>query len=264
MQASRLPVGVPAALGEGVGDGLHVEAGVAADLEHRQVGRDGDLQPVDLPDAGDQDVAGVPDDGRQAQVAVLAQGAQRRPGTGDRHGRAGARRRRGAVEPATPGAVVEPPLRGVVVLLPEQQDARALEGVAVLVDVGADAGDAGDPEVPGGDRLADPLPERQQQAAQARVDVAQHTALGGERRDVRHRVDHAVGVVRGAGHDHRGAVVEGRRQLLDQQPLVLSDPDPHLPDAQQVAGLGERRVGRHGRDDARGLIPLRAATSRAT
>ena len=54
---------------------------------------------------------------------------------------------------------------------------RALERVAVLVGVGGDAGDAGQAEVEGGDVVAELLAEREDEAAEAAVDVERDAGL---------------------------------------------------------------------------------------
>jgi hypothetical protein len=82
-------------------------------------------------------------------------------------------------EPSMPGRAVlaagpvgEEEVLGVAPrLVAEQQHRRALEGVAVLVGVGRDAGDAGEAEVEHRDVVAELLAERQDEAAEAAVDV---------------------------------------------------------------------------------------------
>src|ERR687897_539197 len=94
-------------------------------------------------------------------------------------GAPGAFPRRGGrpVEPAGPAVEQEVLERQVVVVTVEQQG-RALEAPAVLVDVGREGRHPVDPEVPRRYRLAEPLEERQHPPPQAGGDVAQRTRPG--------------------------------------------------------------------------------------
>ena len=128
-----------------------------------------------------------------------------RPGGGERP--TGAGRLHRAVEhrvagPVRRGEEVAPPQRRRAV----QQHRHTLGRVGVLVQVDADAGDAVDREGP---RRG--VEVRQHPAADTGVDVAADAARRGQRRDLRHRVDDAVGVGGRRGDDEHGRVVDGIR-----------------------------------------------------
>jgi hypothetical protein len=59
MQSAFLPIWVPTALGEHLGDRLHIQR-VGGDLEDRQDWGHGDLQPFEAVDDGNEPVAGWP------------------------------------------------------------------------------------------------------------------------------------------------------------------------------------------------------------
>ena len=75
--------------------------------------------------------------------------------------------------------------------------------------VGGDARDPWDAEVEGGHGIPELFPERQDEAAQAPVDVQADPTIEGERTELGDRVDGAVGVVAGRADDDRGVVVDG-------------------------------------------------------
>ena len=75
------------------------------------------------------------------------------------------------------------------------------------VQVDADARHAGHSESP----RQDVVEEGQDPAADAGVDMASEPAIGGNRRDLRDRSDHAVGVGRCGPDDEHGVLADGVR-----------------------------------------------------
>ena len=137
-------------------------------------------------------------------------------------------------EPAKPGETYRPPgqvgVREVLVLaqllVAVQQDAGALEGVAVLVRVGGDRGHARDAEVPRRHLVAEALDPREQPAAEAAVDVQADAPRPRQLGELLDRVDEAVRVVAGAA---------------DQRDRLVVDEVGHGGDVGEIA-VGERRV----------------------
>ena len=124
----------------------------------------------------------------EAQVAVLAQVLEHGPRRGHRAAGSGAGRRRGDVPVV--GSRRRPELEHLVledVGVARQDRRRALRRVAELVQVGRDRRHARDPEVEDGDRVAQLLDERQEIAADARVDVEVDVPLEGEGRELADR-----------------------------------------------------------------------------
>ena len=85
-----------------------------------------------------------------------------------------------------------------------RQHRGALQAVAVLVGVGRDGGHAGQAEVEDRDVVAELLAPRQDEAAEAAVDVQADVVLEGELRELGDRVDRAVGVVAGRADEGDG------------------------------------------------------------
>lgn len=83
-----------------------------------------------------------------------------------------------------------------VLLVPIHDDRGALGRVAVLVRVGADAADSGQPEVEVGQHVAGGPHEADEEAAEAGVHVHGDVALEAETRDRLDVVHRAVGEVR--------------------------------------------------------------------
>ena len=134
---------------------------------------------------GLEDLLGV------APVALAAELHHRRPRRGDQPAGARALDARRHVLAAGP-AGQEEVLAVAQRLVAEQQGRRALERVAVLVGVGRDAGDAGDAEVEHRDVVAELLAEREDEPAEAAVDVQADAAARGELAELVDRVDGAV------------------------------------------------------------------------
>ena len=110
-------------------------------------------------------------------VAVLADRHHGRPAGGGQGAGPAAGQRGGQVEPARPVG------HRVVLELPQfpapvQHDRRALGRIAVLVRVGRHRGHAGQPEVEGRYRIAQPPRPRQDEPAEAGIDVTAHAAFG--------------------------------------------------------------------------------------
>ena len=137
------------------------------------------------------------------------------------------------------------------VLVAVKHDGRALGGVAVLVDVGRDLGDAGDPEVPGWDVVAQALEEREHEPADARVDVTGHAVRGGERRELGDRVHDPVGIVERRGDDDRGAVGDETLGGGHVGAVPGVEGDTHDLHVEVVRGLRVGGVRRLGRQDLR-------------
>ena len=96
-----------------------------------------------------------------------------------------------------------------------QHHRRALDAVAVLVQVGGDRRHARHAEVPRRDVVPEPLEERQHEAAETRIDVERHAGVRRDLRHLRDRVDHAERIVRRRPDDEhrvrRDHAVERRR-----------------------------------------------------
>ena len=160
-------------------------------------------------------------------------------------------------DPSIPGEQYFPPDHEVLKkycalrssLVAEGQDRGALEGVAVLVGVGGDGGDPRDAEVEQGDVVAQFLAERQDPASEAAVDVEADPPVEGDVRERLDRVDGPVPVVAGRADEGDGPVVDGTGHPVGVHPRGdgVDGGHPQL-DAEEVAGLVERRVGRLGLD----------------
>ena len=149
-----------------------------------------------------------------SQVALAAQRDQRRPRRGEQAARprtVDARRRVLAARPVGHEEV----LAVAQLLVAEHQDRRALHAVAVLVRVGGDRRDAGEAEVEHGDVEAEHLAERQQEPAEAAVDVQADAALEGQRGQLVDRIDRAVAVVARGSDDRRSVGVDHRGHRVD-------------------------------------------------
>jgi hypothetical protein len=120
------------------------------------------------------------------------------------------------------------------------------------VGVGADGGHARQAEVEHRDVVAELLAPRQDEPAQAAVDVQADAALDRQVAERLDGVDGAVAVVAGRPDDRDGVLVDARRHLgdLDGGRGRVDRGDAQL-DAEQVAGLVERRVGGLGLHDVR-------------
>ena len=206
---------------------------------------------------------GLEDLPRVLAVALPAQRHHRRPGARDQATRARTLHAGRHVLAAAPVEEVEV-LRLAQRLVAEQQRRAALERVAVLVGVGRDRGDAGDPEVEHGDVVPELLAERQDEPAEAAVHVHAHPARRRELRQLGDRVDRAVGVVARRAHDRDRLVVDqlGHRVDVGQRGLRVDRRDAQL-DPEQVTALVEGRVaglGLHevGPGDAPGLAGVLA------
>src|SRR6185436_2832881 len=128
-------------------------------------------------------------------------------------------------------------------------DRRALEGVAVLVDVGREGRDAGDPEVPRGDRLAEPLPPRQEPATEAGIGVEQHAPFRGGGCQVSDGVDDAVRVAGRGADDEPGARADRVDGRGDVGATVVTHRYEDLLHVEVLRRLRERRVrGRRGQE----------------
>ena len=162
---------------------------------------------VDVGDAGADAVGVVEGLAGQLDVAVDAEVAHHRPRAGHRQTRPGALEVGRGVE-ATEPVVEHEGLVAPQFLAAMQDDRHALGGVAELVDVGRDRGDARDPEVPRGDGAPEPLGERQDEAAHAGVDVTARADRLGQGGDVGDGVHDALGVLRSRADDQHGVVVD--------------------------------------------------------
>jgi hypothetical protein len=128
------------------------------------------------------------------------------------------------------------------------------------VGVGGDARHPRNPEIEGGDRVAELFGEGEQETAEAAVDVAADTPLAGDGAQLTDRVDGPVPVVAGGADHCQGGVVDVVRDPVEvDQCADRVDRAAALLDAQQVAGLGERGVGRLGHDQVRVPPPRRSA-----
>ena len=132
-----------------------------------------------------------------------------------------------------------------------EHDAGALRGVAILVRVGRDRGDAGQREIEGRHRPAERARKRQHEAAETGVGVEADVARAGELGELGDRVDDAV---REAGRraDHADRVATDRAAHRGHVGAeVRADRHAHQLDAEALCRLVERDVGRGRRDDLR-------------
>ena len=132
-----------------------------------------------------------------------------------------------------------------------KHDRRTLRAVAVLVDVGRDLGDPFDPEVPGRDVVPEPLQERQDEPADAGVDVAAQAVRRSQRSELWDGVHDPVRVVHGGRDDDRGGRRQPRLRSGDVGPVPAVEPEAHKLHPEVVRGLGVRRVGGVRREDLR-------------
>jgi hypothetical protein len=221
----------------------HVGAGAESDEErrvahHRQL-VDGLHGAPDVGGGGEDALGG-------RQVTLLAQAHHRRPRGRDHPTGAAAGHPRRDVEPSRPvrrGEVLVPPQR----LVPVGQHRGPLEGVAVLVGVRRDRGDARHPEVERGDRQPQPGPPGQDEATQASVDVHADATLGGQGGQVLDRVDEPVRVGAGRADEQDGPVGQVVAHPVDVHEVVRPHRRVQHLDAEVVPGLvqGDVRGPRH-------------------
>ena len=218
-----LPVEEPAPLPQRVAQREHVEC-VTARGHGEDVGvrLAQDAQPVDGARTGDDAAGGVDRGPGEAAVPLLAQEVEDGPRRRDRPAGLGPGHARRRVHPAEP-AVEGERLVATQLLRPVEHDRRALGRVPELVEVDRDRRHPVDPEVPGRDRVAELLEEREHHAAHARVGVEAGTHGGGERGEFRDRVDDTLRVLRRGTDDERGAVGHGRGHGLDVGAEVVTD-----------------------------------------
>ncbi len=173
-----------------------------------------------------------------------------RPGRGDGPGGPGPGHGRRGVEPAQPVGGDEELHAGQLVR-PVEDHRDALRRIAVLVHVGRHGRYPGQTEVERLVHAAELGQEGKEEAAHARVDVAQDAAVQRQRGDVGDGVDDAVGIG-GGGADHHDRVVVARvGQRPGADPEVGIHRDTHQLDVEVVGRLGERRVSALGGHDAR-------------
>ena len=254
-----LAVVVPPACLERVGECEHVDVTirglVGGEADEVEVAVAEDLDAVDGVDAGTHLVGVLERLTGQLDVAVDAEMRHDRPGGRHRQAGPGALQVRRGVEAAEP-AVEHERLVAAEVLVPVEHHGRPLRCIAQLVDVGGDRGDARDSEVPLGHVPAEPLGERQHEAAHAGVDVEVDAGLVGHGRELADRIDHALRVLRSRTDHQDRVLVDQRGHRIDVgRPVVLHRYGVDL-DAEEVGALVERRVTALGDDH---LGPVDAA-----
>src|SRR6516225_9051694 len=257
------PVQAPAAAAHVLQDLEHVQAILGAERDDPQrVAEHADAR--DPRDAVADFRAGLQNPAGRVEIPALADGDHRRPARGRQRTGPAPRERGGQVQATRPvGArvVLELPQ----VLSAVQDHRRALGGVAVLVRVGRHRGDARQPEVERRHRVAEPLGPGHDEPPEAGIDVAAGAALGGQRGDLRYRVDHTVRERRRRRHHDCGPLRDGlgHGRQVGLEALVHRHPDQrHI---EEPGGLVERRVRGHRRDDLRrgdattgpGEVPVR-------
>jgi hypothetical protein len=117
------------------------------------------------------------------------------------------------------------------------------------VQVGRDRGDLVDPEVPGRDRPAQRLDPRQDEAADAGVDVQRQVVARGDGAQRGDGVDHAVRVLRGRADQQDRAPGDGPGHGVHVGAQVGPDLDLAQAQPEVVRGLVERRVDGARHDD---------------
>ena len=123
--------------------------------------------------------------------------------------------------------------------------------------VGGDGGDPGEAKVERRDVVAEHLAEREDEPAEATIDVQTDALRQGQIGELIDRVDRAVPVVGGrADQRHRGVVDEcGHRRNVDLRGDGIDRRMAHL-DAEQMARLVEGRVGGLGFHDVGHAVAL--------
>ena len=120
-----------------------------------------------------------------------------------------------------------------------QQERRALWCVAVLVQVGGEAGDAVDSKIPG----RQTIPPRQCETAEAGVDVEGEIARPGDLGDLGDRIEHSRRVVGCRGHDENRVVPNGIGDVVGaHRSRCRRHGHPDRLDTEQFGGLEECRV----------------------
>ena len=107
-----------------------------------------------------------------------------------------------------------------------EDDRYALGRVAVLVQIGADRGDPWDGQVPLLGDVSERAQKRQDEPAQAGVDVAEDAAFQCQGAEFGDRVDHALGVGGGRADHEDGVVVDGVGHGVDVCAPVSADRHP--------------------------------------
>ena len=176
-------------------------------------------------------------------VPLASELDHRGPGRREQPARSGPLDARRAVLTPAPGGLEEI-LAVAQRLVVEAQHARALEPVAVFVCVGRHRGHAGDRQVERGQVIAELAAERQDEPAQAPVDVEPNPASDRELAERLDRVNGAVPVVARRAHERDGVIVDVLGDpvevYLGRHRIHRCAPQLH---AEEVACLVERRVG---------------------
>ena len=228
--------------------------GVGAEGYEVGVGRAVDPEAIDGVDAVDEAVPGVEDSFDDAEVALFAEVVEDGPGGCDAAAGAGAGVAAGGVEARGPVFEGEALVfdEGLVA---EEEAGDALVGVAELVDVHGNGGDAIDGEVVVGDGVAELSGEGEYIAAVTGVDVAPEVVLLGEGADFGDGVGDAVGVGGSGAGDEDGVFVDGAGHGVEVGVEVRAGRDPDGLDAEDVGGLVEGGVGGVGDDDLGAVAP---------
>ena len=261
VQAVRrgLAVEEPAApLGQRVaqGEGVDSTRSVVAEGHDRGIGGAPHGDAGRGADGGPQRRSRRPGVGGQTEVAVLAEVVEDGPTGGDGAARPGAGHGRRPVEAAQPVGGDERLQAGQVGIAVED-DRHPLGRVSVLVEVGADGRHPGDGQVPGFGDVAERAEEGEDEPAQAGVDVAEDAPLGGQRRQVGDRVDHALRIRRCRADHQNGVVVHGVGHGPDVGAAVGTHRDPAGLDVEVVRRLLECRVRAGGQHHVgSGHVPL--------
>ena len=120
-----------------------------------------------------------------------------------------------------------------------QQKRRAFWRVAVLVQVGGEAGDSVYSKIPG----RQTIPPRQCETAEAGVDVEGEIARPGDLGDLGDRIEHSRRVVGCRGHDENRVVPNGIGDVVGaHRSRCRRHGHPNRLDTEQRGGFEERRV----------------------
>ena len=130
-----------------------------------------------------------------------------------------------------------------------EDDRRAFCGESVFVNVGGDARHAGNTEVEHGHGVAELLDPRQDEAADARVDMERNAALFCDGADLDYRIDDALRVLRRGRANQHGVAVDATRHGLRVGPKVGPHVDVANLQPEVVRGLVERDMDGRWSDD---------------